>query len=118
MAMDDALAARIRDALVRGDKIEAIKLARQAQGGSLKDAVAFIAAQVGSGVHVDAKQRVDAQVGTARNHEQRSHAQDMRTALRANNRRPTVVMGDRPGAMRWVMIALGLVALAAWMAIG
>lgn len=38
--------------------------------------------------------------------------------LLAHKRPPTVAMGDAPGGLRWVLVVLGLLALAVWIAFG
>lgn len=38
--------------------------------------------------------------------------------LQAHKRPPTVAMGDTPGGLRWVLVVLGLLALAVWVAFG
>ena len=38
--------------------------------------------------------------------------------LLAHKRPPTVAMGDTPGGLRWVLVVLGLLALAVWIAFG
>lgn len=105
---------QIMEALARGDKMTAIRLARQVSGGSLQDAVAFVESRSGAvgGKIAQAAHAVVDQDG------QRSHAQSVEHAIRANNRKPTVAMGDAPGNLRWVMIALGLLALAVWLLLG
>ena len=111
MAVNKAVAAQIVEALARGDKLGAIKLARQAGVGSLKEAATLIESMSGN----DAQGiQLRVQKALAGEHGQHTHAQSMQAARQANNRRPTVVMGDRPGAMRWVLVALGLAGLAVW----
>lgn len=119
MAATSALVQQIVEALARGDKMTAIKLARQASGGSLKEAVELLESMSGNdakGIQLGVQKAMAAAKEISGHHGQRSHAEDMRAALQANNRRPTVVMGETPGALRWVLIVLGIVALAAWMA--
>lgn len=47
-------------------------------------------------------------------------AQDSASSTFAHirERTPTVVMGERPGTLRWMMVVLGLLALAVWLAFG
>lgn len=121
MAVNKAMAAQIVEALARGDKLSAIKLARQAGVGSLKEAVTLVESMSGTdaqGIQLQIQKAVTAAKDVAGHHGQKSHAQAMHEALQANNRKPTVVSGDTPGNLRWVMLVLGLVALAAWMAMG
>lgn len=121
MAATSALVQQIVEALARGDKITAIKLARQARGGSLKEAVELLESMSGNdakGIQLRVQKAVGATREVAGQHHQQSHAQTMQAARQANNRKPTVVMGDAPGAMRWVMIVLGLLALAVWLMLG
>lgn len=121
MAATSALVQQIVEALARGDKITAIKLARQARGGSLKEAVELLESMSGNdakGIQLRVQKAVGAAREVAGQHHQQSHAQTMQAARQANNRKPTVVMGDAPGSMRWVMIVLGLLALAVWLMLG
>ncbi len=121
MAANKALAQQIVEALARGDKITAVKLARQASGGDLKEAVALVESMSGNdarGIQLRVQQAVKAAREAAGQPARHDHAQSMQAARQANNRRPTVVMGDAPGAMRWVLIALGLMALAGWLMMG
>lgn len=120
MVANRALAQQIVEALARGDKMTAIKLARQA-GGGLKEAVALVESMSGDdakGIQLRVKKVVSAAKEASGQHSQHTHAQDMQATRQANNRKPTVVMGDAPGSMRWVMIVLGLLALAAWIMLG
>lgn len=121
MAVNKAVAAQIVEALARGDKLSAIKLARQAGVGSLKEAAALIESMSGNdaqGIQLRVQKAVNSTKALAGEHGQHTHAQSMQAARQANNRRPTVVMGDRPGAMRWVLVALGLAGLAVWWTMG
>ena len=115
------VAQQIVEALARGDKIAAIKLARQSGDGSLKEAVELIESMSGNdarGIQLRVQKAVSAARQAAGEHDPHTHAQSMQAARQANNRRPTVVMGDRPGAMRWVLVALGLAGLAVWWTMG
>lgn len=109
--MDNQIARQAMEALARGDKIGAIKLIRQAGGGSLTDAVKAIEAlgaqQARSGSQALRHAAMDVRGGEA-------HAKSVRQAQMAHHRKPTVEMGDKPGSVRWVMIFLAAVALAVW----
>lgn len=118
MAEQNPLGAQIMEALARGDKLTAIKLARQARNGSLKDAVEFVESHATPAARAAGARILDKAADVVSQHGQHVHAQSMQHALKSNNRRPTVVMGDAPGSLRWVMIALGLLALAAWLGFG
>lgn len=117
MAENTSINGQILEALARGDKMTAIRLARQSGVGGLKEAVEFVESHGGDarGIPQRVQKAVDAARSDSGQHGQHSHAQSMQHALRANNRRPTVVAGDAPGNLRWVMIALGLLALAVWL---
>lgn len=106
---NELLATQVMQALARGDKLAAVKLVREAGVGSLREAMQYVdAPAVKEGV-----QRAAADV-----HGLQLHARSAAQALHAHNRTPTVVMGEAPGQLRWVMIVLGLLALAAWLAFG
>lgn len=118
MAIPEEVKAQIMEALARGDKATAIRLARQISGNSLKDAVAFAEAHSSPAARAAGAKIAQAATAVAERHGQHSHAQAMQHALTANNRKPTVVSGDTPGSLRWVMLFLGLLALAAWLMLG
>ena len=112
---NELLAAQVMQALARGDKLAAVKLVREAGAGSLREAMQYVEAQAVSRnpAMKDGLQRAAADL-----HGLQSHARSAAQALHAHNRTPTVVMGEAPGHLRWVMIVLGLLALAAWLAFG
>ena len=115
------VAQQIVEALARGDKLTAIKLARQSGGGSLKEAVELIESMSGNdarGIQLRVQKAINAAKQAAGEHDQHTHAQSMQAARQANNRRPTVVMGDAPGSMRWVLIALAVGAGAVGLILG
>lgn len=118
MAIPEEAKAQIMEALARGDKMAAIRLARQISGGSLKDVVAFVDTHSGPAARAAGTKIAQAATAAADRHGQHSHAQSMQRALSANDRKPTVAMGDAPGSLRWVMLVLGLLALAVWVMLG
>lgn len=116
---NELLAAQVMQALARGDKIAAVKLVREAGVGSLREAMQYVEAQaVSRNPAVKEGLQRAAQGAAADLHGLQSHARSAAQALPAHNRTPTVVMGEAPGHLRWVMIVLGLLALAAWLAFG
>ncbi len=105
----------VMQALQRGDKMEAIKLLREATGGDLKSAMAMI-------------QNIAAQMEQARrggshsgpHHEpetqgQRENRERTETIL-AGHRTPTVMPGDRGGLglVVWILIAAALAGAWFW----
>ena len=118
------------DALIRGDKIGAVKLIREATGGDLKGAMAMAqtyAQQMGDADKQRQRIRADdghGEVSSKRGAELSDHLSkglsesraDME-ALMNTTRPPTVRPGD--GAThQWVWLLLGVVALAAWVFFG
>lgn len=105
------------DALLRGDKMEAIKLLREASGGDLRsamDMVQKIAAQVDqtrrSGAHSGPHHQPETQG-------QRENRERTETIL-SHQRTPTVMPGDTGGRglLLWLLIALG--GVGAWILLG
>ncbi len=88
--------AAVKNALQQGNLIDAIKRLREANPGiSLKAA----------------KDHVDGMAGVRT----APQAQRNGTTFGAPRERiPTVVMGDKPGGLRWLFVLLAVVALAAW----
>ena len=111
---NDLLATQVMRALARGDKIAAVKLVREAGVGSLREAMQVVEA------HAAGRNPMADGIDGAKDavHDAKTHARSTLQALRAHNRTPTVVMGETPGSLRWVMIVLCLLALAAWLAFG
>ena len=119
MAIDNLLADQVMQALVRGDKLAAVKLMRDAGAGSLREAMQRVAAQAASREPAaqDEVQKLAQGIAGARDrHGVQAHARAAQSALRAHARTPTVVMGEAPGEVRWLLLVLGLLALAAWLA--
>ncbi|WP_449447355.1 hypothetical protein [Thermomonas brevis] len=112
---NELLATQVMQALARGDKIAAVKLVREAGVGSLREAMQYVETQAVSRAPTvkEGVQRAASDL-----HGLQAHARSAAQALHAHNRTPTVVMGEAPGQLRWVMIVLGLLALAAWLAFG
>lgn len=101
------------DALLRGDKMEAIKLLREATGGDLKSAMEMVqqvAAQVQAAKRSGAHSGPHHQEETAGQRENRERTE----TLLSSQRTPTVMPGDRGGRglLIWLVIALALAA--AW----
>ncbi len=115
---NELLAAQVMQALARGDKIAAVKLVREAGVGSLREAVQYVEAQAASRDPAIREKLQRTAQGVADRHGLQTQAQGALQALRAHKRPPTVEMGEMPGSLRWVMIVLGLLALAAWLAFG
>ena len=88
--------AAVKNALQQGNLIEAIKRLREANPGlSLKAAKEHVDA-LGARLPVKQAQRAASTFATAR------------------KRTPTVVMGDKPGGLRWLFVLIAFVALAGW----
>ena len=127
MAIDEALATQVLQALARGDRIAAVKLVRQMSGSSLRDAVQFVEAQAagarGRALKQDMQRAAAGGVPPPRippvrdeRHGLQAHARNEMQALRAHDRTPTVEMGDAPGGPRWLLPVLCLLVLVAWLA--
>ncbi|MEQ1514177.1 MAG: hypothetical protein ABL934_16060 [Lysobacteraceae bacterium] len=117
-------------ALMRGDKIGAIKLIREATGGDLKGAMAMIqtyAQQMGDAEKQRQRIRTDdghGDVSSKRGAELSDHlskglsdGRAERDALMNKTRPPTVMAGDSASS-HWVWLLLGLLAIAAWIFFG
>ena len=94
-------------ALQQGRVIEAIKLIRGANPGldlaRAKEVMQRMQAQAHSAVAETGARSIGAS----------------KPSLQLQSRRPpTVVMGDPPGQLRWLLIVLGLVAAAVWIGFG
>ncbi len=118
------------EALLRGDKIGAVKLIREATGDDLKGAMAMVqtyAQQVADADKQRQRTRSDdghGEVSSKRGAELSDHlskgiseGRAERDALMNTTRPPTVMPGD--GAThQWVWLLLGVVAFAAWFFFG
>lgn len=117
-------------ALMRGDKIGAIKLIREATGGDLKGAMAMIqtyAQQMGDAEKQRQRIRTDdghGEVSSKRGAELSDHLSKgiseghaERDALLNKTRPPTVSPGDG-ATYQWVWLLLCVVAIAAWFFFG
>lgn len=121
-------------ALRRGDRLTALRLIRETYGNDLDLAQAMqileghlraLAGQAG-GKAAKAAQAVEraAEAAGAKATQAEQAEQDARAALAtakaraqqvlAAGRPPTVMPGDRPGGMRWLLLALATLAAAAW----
>jgi hypothetical protein len=117
-------------ALLRGDKIGAIKLIREATGGDLKGAMALIQSysqQMGDADKQRQRIRTDdghGEVSSKRGAELSDHlskglseGRAERDALMNKTRPPTVMSGDGE-KHHWVWMLLGLLAIATWVYFG
>lgn len=116
------------DALQRGDLVAAFKSIRQAGGLNMQ--------AVGRALEAQARQHAEQQTGRGGETVKQSTANASATlgnlADRARDaqqgvaqqvalhrkRPPTVQMGDAPGSMRWMLVVLALLAVAAWLVLG
>ena len=90
------VSAAVRNALQQGNLIDAIKRLREANPGmSLKTAKEHVDA-LGARVPVKQLQRAASTFASSR------------------KRTPTVVMGDKPGGLRWLFVLLAFAALGLW----
>lgn len=88
--------ADVRNALQQGNLIDAVKRLREANPGiSLKAAKEHVDA-LGARLPVKQVQRAASTFATTR------------------ERTPTVVMGDKPGGLRWLFVLIAFVLLAGW----
>lgn len=118
------------DALIRGDKIGAVKLIREATGGDLKGAMAMVqtyAQQMGDADKQRQRIRADdghGEVSSKRGAELSDHLSKGLSESRAdmealmNTTRPPTVMPGDGATHQWVWLLLGVVALAAWVFFG
>lgn len=115
MGVQPGVPQAVIDALLRGDKMEAIKLLREATGGDLKSAMEMVqqvAAQVQvakrSGAHSGPHHQPETQG-------QRENRERTETIL-SGHRTPTVMPGDRGGLglVVWVLIAAALAGAWFW----
>ena len=118
------------DALMRGDKIGAVKLIREATGGDLKGAMAMAqtyAQQMGDADKQRERIRADdghGEVSSKRGAELSDHLSKGLSESRAdmealmNTTRPPTVMPGDGATHQWVWLLLGVVALAAWVFFG
>jgi hypothetical protein len=117
-------------ALLRGDKIEAVKLIREATGGDLQGAMAMVqnyAQQVGDAEKQRHRLRTDdgyGEVSSKRGAELSDHLSkgisEGRAGMEAmmNKARPPTVMPGDGATHQWIWLLLGVVALAAWLFFG
>lgn len=105
------------DALLRGDKMEAIKRLREATGGDLKSAMEMVqqvAAQVQAakrtGVHSGPHQQPETEG-------QRENRERTETLL-SGHRTPTVMPGDRGGRGLVILLLVAAAVAAAWLLAG
>lgn len=113
-------------ALQRGDWISAIRAIRQAGGLDLQAAKRALEAHAREYAQAQAAGRVGAAAPNAAQARQaiREVAAKARVEsaarpgpnLAPGKRQPTVAMGDRPGEMRWLLVALSAAAGMAWLA--
>ena len=114
------LVQKVREALARGDQAGAVALLRGADLPAIRQAIGELRAlpaeeQRAMKLLVGRVAR-QAAAGAA---EVAEDAKDLaRPLVRGSRRIPTVEMGEKPGSLRWVIIVLGLLALAAWLAFG
>lgn len=110
------LVQRVRSALAQGDQAGAIALLRGAGLPAIRQAIGELRALPAEEQRAIKLLLGQAAAGAADVAEEAKRIP--RPALRDHPRTPTVEMGERPGSLRWVMIVLGLLALAAWLAFG
>lgn len=120
-----SLPPEIQQALQRGDVLGAIKAIRAAGGVDLQTARRAVEAHLRAQV----EQQATAGRRAGRLEDARASLQGSADSTRANvrnvahgihrkSRPPTIEMGGRPGEMRWVLVVLGLLAIAVWIAFG
>lgn len=121
------------DALQRGDLLTAFKTLRQQGGGVNLQAI-------GNVLEAHARQYAEQQVGARQGASRKAASNRVADAARSletladkanavqhgiaqqaalhRKRPPTVQMGDAPGSLRWMLLVLALLAVAAWIVIG
>lgn len=105
------------DALLRGDKMEAIKRLREATGGDLKSAMEMVqqvAAQVQTAKRTGAHSGPHHQEETAGQRENRERTE----TLLSGHRTPTVMPGDRGGRGPVIVLLAAAAVAAAWLLAG
>lgn len=130
MSQQQQVPQAVVDALMRGDKIGAIKLIREATGGDLKGAMAMVQTylqQMGDVERQRQRGRANdghGEVSSRRGAELSDHLSKgisdghaERDALINETRPPTVMPGDGAGR-QWVWLLLAIVAVAAWIFFG
>lgn len=130
MSQQQQVPQAVVDALLRGDKIGAIKLIREATGGDLKGAMAMVQTylqQMGDAEKQRQRIRSDdgyGEVSSKRGAELSDHLSKgisdghaVRDALMNKTRPPTVMPGDGAGR-QWILLLVVVVALAAWLFFG
>ena len=115
------------DALLRGDKIGAVKLIREATGGDLKSAMAMVQTYVQQVADAEKqRQRVrtddgHGEVSSKRGAELSDHLSkgisEGRAEIEAlmNKTRPPTVMPGDGATNQWVWLLIGIVAFAGWL---
>ena len=101
MATGNPLSMQVLEALARGDKLGAIKLMREAGAPNLKAALQAIEAQA-------------ANASRATKSGPPSRRKDVPGRPAPQARTPTVMMGDPPGQLRWLLLAVALLVASAW----
>lgn len=121
MANED-LAKQVMQALASGDRTRAAGLLRAAGMPAMRQALDQFKAQAENERRALKAAGTSAReaAGRIETHGARvqEQSQGALQVLRAHRRPPTVEMGEKPGSLRWMMIVLGLLALAAWLAFG
>lgn len=120
--VNEDLAKQVMQALARGDRTGAAGLLRSAGMPAMRQALDQFKVQAESERRalraLGSSTREAADKIETHGAQVQAQAQDVLQLLRAHKRPPTVEMGEKPGSLRWVMIVLGLLALAAWLAFG
>lgn len=88
--------AAVRNALQQGDVLEAVKQLRQANPGMTLKAAKEQVEALGAKLPVKQAQRAASTFATTR------------------ERTPTVVMGDKPGGLRWLFVLIAFAGIAFW----
>jgi|UPI0003F9C85F hypothetical protein len=122
MMANEDLAKQVMQALAGGDRTRAAGLLRAAGMPAMRQALDQFKAQAENERRAlkalgDSAHGAVGNVGS-QGEQARTQAQSALQALRTHKHPPTVEMGEKPGSLRWVMIVLGLLALAAWLAFG
>lgn len=118
--VNEDLAKQVMQALSRGDRTGAAGLLRAAGMPAMRQALDQFKTQAENERKAlkalgDSAHGAAAKIGSQG---AKVQAQGALQALRAHKHPPTVEMGEKPGSLRWMMIVLGLLALATWLAFG
>ncbi len=117
----------LQQALQRGDVLSAMKALRGISGMDLQAAKRAFEQQVRTQVQQQADagrqaagdKRAQAEKALeAMADKGRSPVRSAAHVITQQTRPPTIVMGDRPGDMRWVLIVAALLAAAVWVGFG